>query len=90
MSKVPLLKAIVMGSGGVGKSALTLRFMYDEVSNLCKTIDMQLCSIDALTHINMHKSFHLDRIQALSYKQFHYRSIKGFSRRARCSLRRMI
>ena len=27
----PLLKVIVVGSGGVGKSALTLQFMYDEV-----------------------------------------------------------
>lgn len=28
----PLLKVIMVGSGGVGKSALTLQFMYDEVS----------------------------------------------------------
>jgi GTPase SAR1 family protein len=26
-----LLKIIMVGSGGVGKSALTLQFMYDEV-----------------------------------------------------------
>lgn len=31
----PLLKVIMVGSGGVGKSALTLQFMYDEVSKLC-------------------------------------------------------
>lgn len=28
-----LLKVIMVGSGGVGKSALTLQFMYDEVSS---------------------------------------------------------
>ena len=27
-------KVIMVGSGGVGKSALTLQFMYDEVSGL--------------------------------------------------------
>lgn len=27
-------KVIMVGSGGVGKSALTLQFMYDEVSDL--------------------------------------------------------
>jgi GTPase SAR1 family protein len=37
MSKKPavqpaLHKVIMVGSGGVGKSALTLQFMYDEVS----------------------------------------------------------
>lgn len=39
MSKKPgaaqaLHKVIMVGSGGVGKSALTLQFMYDEVSYL--------------------------------------------------------
>lgn len=39
MSKKPnsqpaLHKVIMVGSGGVGKSALTLQFMYDEVSKL--------------------------------------------------------
>ncbi len=29
---VPVHKVIMVGSGGVGKSALTLQFMYDEVS----------------------------------------------------------
>ncbi len=29
----PLHKVIMVGSGGVGKSALTLQFMYDEVYN---------------------------------------------------------
>ena len=28
----PVHKVIMVGSGGVGKSALTLQFMYDEVS----------------------------------------------------------
>ena len=28
----PFLAVIMVGSGGVGKSALTLQFMYDEVS----------------------------------------------------------
>lgn len=30
-----LHKVIMVGSGGVGKSALTLQFMYDEVSHEC-------------------------------------------------------
>ena len=29
---LPVHKVIMVGSGGVGKSALTLQFMYDEVS----------------------------------------------------------
>ena len=28
---VPVHKVIMVGNGGVGKSALTLQFMYDEV-----------------------------------------------------------
>lgn len=31
-SDLPVHKVIMVGSGGVGKSALTLQFMYDEVS----------------------------------------------------------
>ena len=31
-SSLTLHKVIMVGSGGVGKSALTLQFMYDEVS----------------------------------------------------------
>lgn len=31
---LPVHKVIMIGSGGVGKSALTLQFMYDEVSRL--------------------------------------------------------
>lgn len=31
-SSLALHKVIMVGSGGVGKSALTLQFMYDEVS----------------------------------------------------------
>ena len=30
-SDLPVHKVIMVGSGGVGKSALTLQFMYDEV-----------------------------------------------------------
>uniref|UniRef100_A0A3Q2XTT8 Uncharacterized protein n=1 Tax=Hippocampus comes TaxID=109280 RepID=A0A3Q2XTT8_HIPCM len=33
-SSLALHKVIMVGSGGVGKSALTLQFMYDEVSGL--------------------------------------------------------
>lgn len=33
-----LHKVIMVGSGGVGKSALTLQFMYDEVSDVNKHI----------------------------------------------------
>ena len=32
---MPVHKVIMVGSGGVGKSALTLQFMYDEVSCPC-------------------------------------------------------
>jgi GTPase SAR1 family protein len=43
MSKKPnqqpaLHKVIMVGSGGVGKSALTLQFMYDEVSSITTKI----------------------------------------------------
>lgn len=31
-NELPVHKVIMVGSGGVGKSALTLQFMYDEVS----------------------------------------------------------
>ena len=31
--QLPILKVIMVGAGGVGKSALTLHFMYDEVSH---------------------------------------------------------
>jgi len=30
--ELPVYKVIMVGSGGVGKSALTLQFMYEEVS----------------------------------------------------------
>ena len=30
--QAPVYKVIMVGSGGVGKSALTLQYMYDEVS----------------------------------------------------------
>ena len=30
---LPILKIIMVGTGGVGKSALTLQFMYDEVGH---------------------------------------------------------
>lgn len=33
-------KVIMVGSGGVGKSALTLQFMYDEVSQYCCLVNM--------------------------------------------------
>lgn len=32
-SSLALHKVIMVGSGGVGKSALTLQFMYDEVTS---------------------------------------------------------
>ena len=32
--ELPVHKVIMVGSGGVGKSALTLQFMYNEVSEL--------------------------------------------------------
>lgn len=36
-NSLALHKVIMVGSGGVGKSALTLQFMYDEVSAACIT-----------------------------------------------------
>lgn len=33
-NSLALHKVIMVGSGGVGKSALTLQFMYDEVGNV--------------------------------------------------------
>lgn len=35
----PILKVIMVGAGGVGKSALTLQFMYDEVSQVCRPFE---------------------------------------------------
>lgn len=32
--QVPVHKVIMVGSGGVGKSALTLQFMYEEVRDI--------------------------------------------------------
>lgn len=37
----PLLKVIMVGSGGVGKSALTLQFMYDEVGTKFCPLSLQ-------------------------------------------------
>lgn len=37
-SSLALHKVIMVGSGGVGKSALTLQFMYDEVSSSVVTL----------------------------------------------------
>lgn len=39
-SSLTLHKVIMVGSGGVGKSALTLQFMYDEVSCHAKTMSL--------------------------------------------------
>ena len=33
-------KVIMVGSGGVGKSALTLQFMYDEARQLCVVVSV--------------------------------------------------
>lgn len=43
----PILKVIMVGAGGVGKSALTLQYMYDEVSELfvCSSLFLLLCDI---------------------------------------------
>lgn len=45
MSKGAIHKVIMVGSGGVGKSALTLQFMYDEVDTsvvLCLSMSLVL------------------------------------------------
>jgi len=52
-----LHKVIMVGSGGVGKSALTLQFMYDEVSACTNTgvmnlIGSMISKID--THLVLH------------------------------------
>lgn len=39
-SSLALHKVIMVGSGGVGKSALTLQFMYDEVSSHVRTLNV--------------------------------------------------
>ncbi len=39
--QLPLHKVIMVGSGGVGKSALTLQFMYDEVRFGFTCLDIQ-------------------------------------------------
>lgn len=36
--QLPLHKIIMVGSGGVGKSALTLQYMYKEVSSSLKRL----------------------------------------------------
>lgn len=41
-SSLTLHKVIMVGSGGVGKSALTLQFMYDEVSQQTKCFTKML------------------------------------------------
>ena len=37
VGSVPVHKVVVVGTGGVGKSALTLQFMYNEVSDIMVT-----------------------------------------------------
>lgn len=47
-NSLALHKVIMVGSGGVGKSALTLQFMYDEVGNLhhsCQVFDVKKFSL---------------------------------------------
>lgn len=39
--ELPVHKVIMVGSGGVGKSALTLQFMYDEVRESVRTVVTQ-------------------------------------------------
>lgn len=61
MSKKPgatqaMHKVIMVGSGGVGKSALTLQFMYDEVSVFLYKIQ-HLLIIEILTSIYMTPMF---------------------------------
>lgn len=40
--ELPVHKVIMVGSGGVGKSALTLQFMYDEVRESLRTVQWNL------------------------------------------------
>lgn len=42
-SSLVLHKVIMVGSGGVGKSALTLQFMYDEVRFTLKYCLTRIC-----------------------------------------------
>ena len=44
----PLLKVIMVGSGGVGKSALTLQFMYDEVRPVLISLITSLIAVTFL------------------------------------------
>ena len=50
---LPVHKVIMVGSGGVGKSALTLQFMYDEVRHLGTRLAQQDCPNDPATPIMM-------------------------------------
>ena len=43
--QLPVHKVIMVGSGGVGKSALTLQFMYEEVGHLCPCNKCVICSL---------------------------------------------
>lgn len=45
--QLPVHKVIMVGTGGVGKSALTLRFMYDEVSCTTDSLTSTRCSYRA-------------------------------------------
>ena len=47
---LPIHKIVVIGSGGVGKSALTLRYMYDEVSIKIVCILLYLFFLDKQTN----------------------------------------
>lgn len=41
-NEVPLLKVIMVGAGGVGKSALTLQYMYADFGIVLETLMFQL------------------------------------------------
>lgn len=51
-NSLALHKVIMVGSGGVGKSALTLQFMYDEVSlPLYVVLCVCMCFIATITKV---------------------------------------
>ena len=64
--QLPVHKVIMVGTGGVGKSALTLRFMYDEVSATTDCLVTARQSAHTLTKSSCSVNRHCDSITFLS------------------------
>lgn len=64
---MPIHKVIMVGSGGVGKSALTLQFMYDEVRNSELHVPSLGCSAVAETSMRGRSNFFTNKTRILVY-----------------------